>query len=283
MSRTVLVTGATGSQGGSTARALLEADWSVRALVRDVDAPAARLLAERGATLVRGDQLDRASLDAAVRGVDGVFSVQPTGQSVEDQEAEVRMGVNVADAAHAAGVRHLVYTSVGGVESGHGPSFWDTKLRIERHLTDLGLPTTVLRPVMFMENHLRGPWAATGELPLIRLIPAGASVQLIAVRDIGVFAALAFGDPGYYVGRRFDLAGDRLDRADLVAALEAKIGRALDSAPLPPDVVRSLGMKADDQDRAKAFESWQADIPALRAQHPGLLTFRAWLDTVSFD
>jgi hypothetical protein len=57
---------------------------------------------------------------------------------------------------------------------------------------------TVLRPVMFMENHADETYGRTGDHALIRMIPSNATVQLIAVADIGAFAALAFGNPDYY-------------------------------------------------------------------------------------
>ena len=74
----VLVVGATGKQGGAAARHLLASGWQVRALVRDTQGAPASRLAAAGARLVRGDMDDTASLAAAMRGVYGVFSVQPT-------------------------------------------------------------------------------------------------------------------------------------------------------------------------------------------------------------
>ena len=108
---TILVTGATGNQGGATARHLLAGGWHVRALVRDATTPAAAALAATGAELVRGDLDDRASIDAAVRGAHGLYSVQSANPN------EIAQGKTIADAAQAAGVQHLVYSSVGGAES----------------------------------------------------------------------------------------------------------------------------------------------------------------------
>lgn len=272
--QTVVVTGATGSQGGATARQLLADGWQVRALVRDLASPAARRLAEAGAEPVPGDMADRQSLIAAMRGVHGVFSVQPSKQ---DPHFEVRMGRNVADAASAAGVRHLVYTSVGGADRNPTAPSWISKTEIEQYIATLGMPTTILRPVMFMENHASPGSGVTSEVSLTRMIPPQARVQLIAVRDIGAFAALAFADPEHYAGKALELAGDELTGAQLVAAISAAIGRPLNTEPLPAETLARFGLDRDKISDTLSFGGWRADIPALRAMHPGLLTFDAWL------
>src|SRR5690606_21894869 len=123
----VLVSGATGNQGGAVARALLEDGWQVRALVRDPAAHAARTLARRGAQLVPGDLDDPESLRAAARNVQGVFSVQSSDMGAPDPELEVRRGKNLADAAAASGVAHLVYSSVAAAGRDSGVAHFETK------------------------------------------------------------------------------------------------------------------------------------------------------------
>jgi uncharacterized protein YbjT (DUF2867 family) len=277
MEKIVLVTGATGQQGGATARHLLAAGWRVRALVRDAAAPAARALAAAGAELAVGDMTDRASLDAAAKGAYGVFSVQPAVAAPHFDTGEVPMGRNVADAALAAGAEHLVYTSVGGVERRSGISHWTTKWEIEEHIRALGVPATMLRPVMFMENHLGPRFGVRGEAALVRLIPPAATVQLIAVEDIGGFAALAFADPDGYAGEALEIAGDEVSRTDLVAAFERAAGHPIRTDPFPPEVLDAMGL-TDDFEKVSSFGGWQADIPALRKRHPGLMDLRTWLD-----
>jgi uncharacterized protein YbjT (DUF2867 family) len=272
----ILVTGATGNQGGATARHLLADGWRVRALVRDPNSSPARQLAAAGAEPVVGDMGDRATVDSAVRGAHGVFSVQPAASSPHFDQNEVRFGVTVAEAAHAAGVRHFVYASVGGAERDSGVSHWETKWQIEQRIRALGLPATVLRPVMFMENHASPFFGVTGEAALIRMISPKATVQLIAVSDIGAFAALAFANPEQYLGKAIELAGDELTRDQLVAAISEATGRRLDTGPVSSEVLDGLGVAADIE-RAESFGGWQADIPALRALHPGLMDFATWL------
>ncbi|MFD7445039.1 NmrA/HSCARG family protein [Streptomyces sp. NPDC059909] len=274
--KTILVTGATGQQGGATARHLLADGWRVRALVRNPAGSAAQELARIGAELVRGDMDDRRSLDVAVRGAYGVFSVQPALIPPDFAENELQRGLNVAEAAHEAGVEHLVYASVGSADRDTGIPHWEIKWQVEQRIRALGIPSTILRPVMFMENHADPTYGLTGEHALIPTIPSGATVQLIALSDIGAFAALAFGDPEQYLGKAIELAGDELTSDQILSAIARATGRTL---PLPPGRSKPAASPpvAGRAEGTFSFAGWQADIPALRAQHPALMDFDTWL------
>ncbi|MGI8331440.1 NmrA/HSCARG family protein [Actinomadura scrupuli] len=280
--RVILVIGATGLQGGATAARLLADGWRVRALTRSPSGPAALALARAGAEVVGGDLDDRASLDAAVRGAYGVFSVQAAGGFTPGFGAgdEVRQGRAVADAAQAAGVRHLVYTSVGGADRGTGIPSWESKWEIERHIRAIGLPATVLRPVMFMENPASRRGGVRPDGTLAHIFAPDRPVQLIAVDDIGVFAALAFADPGGYLGTSIELAGDVLTFPEIAAAIGAAIGRVVTYRQLPAEALLGPG-DARVTGTKKIFNGsapvWQADIAELRTRHPGLLDFGTWL------
>jgi len=118
--RVLLITGATGAQGGANLRELLrrKGDWDLRALVRNPGADKAQALAHQGVVLVKGDLDDEGSLGAALRGVHGVHSVQtPMGHG---PEGEVRQGKALATLAAEAGVSHFVYSSVAGAERNSG-------------------------------------------------------------------------------------------------------------------------------------------------------------------
>ncbi|TMR21287.1 NmrA/HSCARG family protein [Nonomuraea turkmeniaca] len=268
----ILVTGATGNQGGAVVDALLEQPgrWRVRALSRDPSRATA--LAARGVEVVAGDMADAGSLKQALTGVDGVFGVQNSRTAGLD--GEIRQGVTLVDAAQAAGVRHFVYTSVGGAERVRGIPHFDTKWEIEQHLRATGLPATVLRPTTFTEVFtMRGAGIGLGMMAA-GLGPAK-PLQMIAVRDIGVFARLAFEQPDDFTGRALELAGDELTVPQIAAALKAA-GRPARYPRLPKLVLRAMGKEA----RMLFWfgeSGYRADIPSLRALHPGLLTLEAWL------
>jgi uncharacterized protein YbjT (DUF2867 family) len=274
--KTILVTGATGNQGGATARHLLADGWHVRALVRADTTPAAAALAAAGAELVLGDLDDRASYDAAVRGAYGVYSVQSANDN------QVAQGKNIADAAKAADVRHLVYSSVGGADSQNRfyvEQGWGSidKWQIEEHIRDLGVPATILRPAGFMEDFtsparffrngsLNVPWR--DDLVM----------QLIAIDDIGAFAALAFAKPDQYLGRAMEITGDKLTTPQIADALSTAAGRPVPHTQIPLKVLWDHSPEA-----AKVF-TWanetyfDTDLAPLREAFGDLMDFGTWLE-----
>ncbi|MDP9867610.1 MULTISPECIES: NmrA/HSCARG family protein [Streptosporangium] len=266
-SRVVLVTGATGNQGGATARQLLARGWTVRALVRDASKPAAQVLRDQGAELVQGDLDDPRSLREAMRGVYGVFSVQALAYEPETLAAEVRQGKTVADIARDSGIAHLVYSSVGGAERHTGIDHFESKAEIERHILALGVPATILRPVFFMNNLLHYA-DAEGERLLSLPVKPDRPMQFIAGDDIGIFAADAFDNPGQLIGRQIELAGDELTFPEVAQIYERVTGTPTRFEALPIDE-RMFEWFAE--------EGYQADIATLRRQHPELLTFEQFL------
>jgi len=104
--KTVLVTGATGRQGGAVIRHMLRNEWKLRALTRSPKAPAAQELTRQGVEVVQGDLEDAASLERAARGTYGVYSVQDFWSV--GAKREVDQGKNLASAAKKAGVEHFV-------------------------------------------------------------------------------------------------------------------------------------------------------------------------------
>ncbi|MEU3838510.1 NmrA/HSCARG family protein [Streptomyces sp. NPDC028635] len=279
---TVLVIGATGLQGGATARELVRRGRPTAALVRDPASEGARALAASGVTLVAGDMDDEASLRAAMAGVHGVFSVQ-NFMTPKGLGGEVRQGRAVARAAKAAGVAHVVYSSVGGAERHSGVPHFESKRHIERYLEQLEVPATVLRPAFFMDNFAaHGPRNVDGTLVVQLALKPHTRVQFVAVDDIGFFAAQAFDRPGEYLGRAVELAGDELTAEEVAAAFAARTGLPARFEELSLDEVAANPYIPNAPEISLMFEWFQehgyrADIPSLRAEHPGLMTFATYL------
>lgn len=280
----IVVAGATGLQGRAVTRHLLEGGRRVRALTRDPDGAPARALASAGAQIVRAEMADVPSLVAAAEGAYGLFSVQPTvgspGTAPDfSAEDEVRWGTNIADAAHAVGIRHLVFSSVAGADR-HGsealPQNLISKWRIEQHIAKLGLPATILRPVSFMENYT-GEYALQGG-KLVSGIAADVPLQIMAVDDVGFVAALAFSRPEEWIGRSTALAGDELTPVGIAAQIEAAIGRPLPYARIPMEAIRAFNEEFAFAHEWLNERGYRADIPATRRIHPTALDFRTWLE-----
>lgn len=283
----IVVTGATGQQGGATARALLGRGWQVRALVRDPASAAARALANAGATLVEADFDAPASLRTAMIGAHGVFSVQ-TFMNESGIGGEVRHGRAVAEAAVAAGVAHVVYSSVGGADRASGVPHFESKWAIERYLRQLRVPTTVLRPTFFMDNFAAHWPVVEDSTVVVRLaVTPTTRMQLIAVRDIGAIAADAFEHPAEYLGRSLELAGDELTGPEIAGVFGRVAGLPARFEETPLAEVAANQYIPYRHEIALMFEwfqisGYQADIAALRRRHQGLLTFGDWLGQASW-
>jgi uncharacterized protein YbjT (DUF2867 family) len=279
----IAVTGATGQQGGAVARKLLEDGWKVRALTRDLDKPAAQELKALGAEIVPGDMDDRAQLDAAFQGAYGVFSVQNYWLPGVGFEGEIRQGKNVAEAAKAAGVQHLVYSSVGAAHRGMGQKHFESKWMIEQHIHSLDIPFTILRPAAFFENfNWERAYILNGTFNGLGLRPEKER-QLIGLDDIAAFAALAFADPSGYAGKTIELAGDALTESQLAETFTKVIGR-----PVRLSMPAGGQSWADPEEMTAMFnffngEAYDADIAALRKLHPGLLTLEQYLRKTGWE
>jgi uncharacterized protein YbjT (DUF2867 family) len=276
--RVILVAGATGKQGGAAVRHLLGGTFRVRALTRDPEAGRAQPLREIGAELVQGDLTDRASLDKALAGAWGVFSMATPFEA--GPEAEVRQGTTLGDAAKAAGVRHYVYSSVGGADRDSGVPHFESKWAIENHLRSLDLPLTIIRPTYFFEN-FAGGWSLqpTDEgYALAMPLSPERTLQAAAVDDVGAFAALAFREPDRFRGQEFELAGDEMTGPGYCEAMSRDLGTPVRYQQLRWEAIRG---RSEDVYRMYDFferEGYAADIAHLRELHPGLQSFQAWLD-----
>lgn len=282
-SKTVLVFGATGQQGGAVAKALRANGWDVRVLVRDPGGSKARELSGLGVELAQGDYADSASIKQAMAGAYGVFSVQPSsGQgalyNVTDED-EVRWGAAIADLALAAGVEHFVYTSVntaGPAKTGVG--HFDSKAAIEDHIRGLPVRSTIVRPAPFLEILiLRAVGLNQGLFHFVAR--PDQRMQYIAVSDIGRIVEGVFADPETFSARAFEIAGDAVTGPELAEKLSRAAGRPITYHRLPDGVIDQnpmLGRLAALYDDGRL--AGHADLAWLRQTFPGLTTIDQWLD-----
>jgi uncharacterized protein YbjT (DUF2867 family) len=265
--RSVLVTGATGQQGGAVAHALLSRGHRVKALTRKPDSDAARRLASAGADVVTGDLGDAESIVKAASGVDTMYLM---GNSYEvGIEEETRQGIVAADAAKAAGVGHLIYSSVADADKKTGIPHFESKHLVEKHVAGLGIPYTISAPVAFMEN-IVAPWSIGGLLQgtYAFAMPAKRVLQLVTLEDIGAFVAALVERREQVFGKRFDIAGDELSGEEQAKILSQAIGRPINYQEIPIAAARQ-----QSEDTALMFEwfdriGYDADIAALRRDFP---------------
>ena len=231
--RSVLVTGATGNQGGAVVDHLLasETAFDVRGLTRDATSDAAADLDARGVTMVEGDLNDTATLVDALDGVDQVFAV--TNFWTQGYDRQVQQGKNLADAAAEVGVDQFVFSGVGSHHLNTGVPHFDSAHEIERHAQNLGLPVTTLQPVFFYQNLEAFVESIVDDGTLALPLAAGVPLQMIDVDDLGRVAATALAAPEEYAGESFELAGDELTLAEAAAVLTEVTGEEVEAYNVP--------------------------------------------------
>lgn len=294
----ILITGATGKQGGSVINELLRHNlpYELIAVTRDTQSPSAQRLAAKSPKirLIEGNLDNPAQVFQNARAVTehpiwGVYSVQAAmGKDAKEEQ----QGKALIDEALNQGVRHFVYSSVdrGGEQSITNPTnipHFMTKHHVEMHLLartrgrEHGMDWTILRPAAFMENltpDFMGKVFATAWKAIVKDKP----LQLVATSDIGFFAAEAFASPVRYRGRAISLAGDELTFQRMAEVFRARVGRDVPTTfEMPVRAIMSMMGGFGAMFRWFRDEGYGADIQALRVVHPEMKDFGTWLETQS--
>ncbi len=246
MARKILVTGATGKQGGAVVTALLEArkqstgaaDFEILALTRSPSSPKAQSLSEQpGVTVVKGDLLDEASLVSALQGVDAALLI--TDYIGIGVEKEVEQGANFIKAAKQAGVRYIVFNSVGNADRAPSVPHFQSKYEVEQILKKEypGDKSTIVRPVAFFDNF---PVAKGGGGVMLYMTLGvfagclkGQKLHFVAVKDIGIVSAKALLDEDKLKGQTIELSGDHKTIEEIQESISKVIGRPQGKAPVP--------------------------------------------------
>lgn len=281
----VLVTGATGAQGGAVARALLREGWPVRALTRRPDSDAASALRRAGAEIVGGDFSDASRLVTAMNGTSAVFGVT---NYWEHFGLEAVHGKNLVDAARCAHVEHLVLSTLPssiGVSGGalSVPHF-EAKAEVEAYARRSGVPSTFVHVAFYFENFLTffpptpreggafGFGFPQGETPL-----AGVSVE-----DVGPVVLRLFADRERFLGRTVGIVGEELRGDEYASVLTDALGRSVHYEHVPRDMFAAFPFEgaadlADMFDLNRRFIVSRAeDVALTRELHPQVRSFAAW-------
>jgi uncharacterized protein YbjT (DUF2867 family) len=302
--RTIAVVGATGTQGGGLADAILsdpDTGFRVRALTRDPDSDRARQLADEGAEVVRADLDDPESLRAAFQGAHGVFGVTNFWEHFSP-EKEQQQARNMAEAARAVGIRHVVWSTLEDmrekvpVTDDRMPTLmerykvphYDGKGEADRFFREAGVPTTFFRASFYWDNMIHfGMGPKRGDDGILALVlPMGDSkLPGMAAEDIGKCALGIFRAGDEFIGRTVGVAGEFLTGSEMAEALSEALGERVRYQAVEPDVYRGFGFDgADDLGNMfqvkRDFAEWYCgnrDLDLSRRLNPELLSFNAWL------
>jgi uncharacterized protein YbjT (DUF2867 family) len=298
--KVIAVVGATGAQGGGLADAILRdpnGGFAVRALTRNPDSDAAKVLAERGAEVVAADLDEEPSLKAAFAGAHGVFGVTAYWEyfSVEREQAQA---ANIARASVEEGVHHVIWSTLEDTRNwipldddrmptlagSYKVPHFDSKGEANGLFAAAGAPTTYLATAFFWENLLQ--MVARGEDGVLAItIPMGdARLPGIAAKDVGLTAYGVFKRGDELIGSHVAIAGEHLRVTEMAATLSAVLGEEVRYVDVPADVFRSFGFPgADDTGNMFQFKHdfeddyvGARDLAVVRSLNPGLDTFEDW-------
>lgn len=267
--KTILVTGATGRQGGAVVEHLLKNGFNVKALSRTPESVSAQVLISKGITVVKGDMSNLQSLKDVMKTCDGVFSIQNYFEC--GAEKEIAFGKNMADVAKHNNISHFVYGSVCNADSNTGVPHFESKHTIEKYIKSIGLPYTIIRPVKFMENYYI-PQVFKGILggKLFDSIQSGKKHQMIALDDIGKYVVEIFRSPEKYSGKTIEISGDELTNEEVANTMAHVLGKKVKFKRLPLFIVKLVmdkelylmfnwfnkkGFTADNSIRKREFPS----------------------------
>jgi uncharacterized protein YbjT (DUF2867 family) len=303
MSRTIVVTGATGAQGGGLVRAILDDPqrlFTVRAVTRDPGSEPARRLAEQGVEVVQADLDDRGGLEAAFAGAHGAFCVTNFWEHFTPAR-EKTQAANLAAAARSAGIEHAIWSTLEDVrtfvplESDRMPTLmgeykvphFDAKGEADALFTEAGVQTTFLRTSFYWDNLISfgmGP-KRDGDGGLAITFPLGqAALPSIAAEDIGRCAYGIFAGGAKWIGATVGIAGEHVTGEQMAGDLSAALGEQVRYDAVTPEEYRSMGFPgAEDLGNMFQFKVDFAsyycgarDLTTSRELNPRLTSFRSW-------
>jgi uncharacterized protein YbjT (DUF2867 family) len=302
--RIIAVVGATGAQGGGLVRAILAdpaGGFKARAITRKASGDKAAELRKLGAEVVEADLDDQASLEKAFAGAYGAFCVTNYWEHFTPAK-EVSQARHMAQAAKAAGLRHLVWSTLEDtrkrvpltdsrmptlMEKYKVPHF-DAKGDADALFAEAGVPTTYLLTAFYWENFIyfgMGPKkGADGKFTLT--MPMGQSrLSGITAEDIGKCAYGIFKQGRQWIGKRVGIAGDHLTGAQMAAGMSRALGKEVAYNAVSPATYRGFGFPGAD-DLGNMFQYYTEfeqeflgarSLDTARSLNPELLSFEAWL------
>ncbi|XP_040858805.1 nmrA-like family domain-containing protein 1 [Ochotona curzoniae] len=247
--KVIAVFGATGAQGGSVARALLDAKhFTVRALTRDVTKPSALALKDLGAEVKKCDLDDEVSLVTALKGVYGAFLVTNFWEYL-DQEREVRQGKLVADLSKRLGLKHVVFSGLEHVHKLSGgkltaPHF-DGKGEVEEYFRSIAVPMTSVRMPFYFENFhggLKPAKASDGDYYTLVLPTGDVPLPGISIADIGVIVSNIFNSPEEFIGHDLNLGAEALTVKQYAEILSKGLGKDIRDSKITPEAFEKLSI-----------------------------------------
>ncbi len=263
--KVIAVLGATGAQGGGLVRAILNdpnGGFAARVLTRDVNGAKAKEFAGRGAEVVAADVDNPESLRKAFQGAYGAYCVTFFWGhfSPEKEMAEAKA---MAEAAKAAGLRHVIWSTLEDtrkwvplsdnrmptLQGKYKVPHFDGKGESNHFFTDAGVPTTLLLTSFYWDNFIHfgmGPKKGPDGKLAITFPMGDKKLPGIAAEDIGKCAYGIFKRGDDFIGKTVAISGENLTGAQMAAVFTEVLGKEVRYNSVPPEVYRGFGFPGAD-------------------------------------
>ena len=300
----IVVTGATGAQGGGLVGAILNdpsGEFSVRAVTRNPGSDSAKALADAGAEVVKADLDDKSSLVSALEGAYGAYFVTNFWEHFSP-EKEQQQAKNLAEAAKEAGVEHVIWSTLEDtrkfypldddrlptLQEKYKVPHFDGKGASDHYFRENGVPTTYMLASFYWDNLIHfgmGPQRGEDGHLAITFPMGDARLSGIAASDIGKCAYGIFKRPDL-IGKTIGIAGDEPTCAQMAETLTNALGERVSYNAIPPAVYRSFDFPGAD-DLGNMFQFYTEyeeeccntrDVSFSRELNPEIQNFRTWVD-----
>lgn len=276
--KTIFVTGGTGNQGGAVVRNLADQGFKIIALTRNPASAKGQILKNLNIQVVKGDLNNVDTYREYLKDVYGIFSVQTFENGVEK---EINQGITLATLAKEFDVKHFIYSSVFGANLNTGVPHIESKLKIENHIKQIGLPFTIIRPTSLFENFLI-PQVKKAILKgkLVQPINKNTKLQYIAAEDIGKAVAKIFQHSKIYLGRTIPLATEQLSTQEVADKFSTVLNKKIEYEKLPVLIIRLfLGKNLYKMFRWMDEKSFfqKEDVDLTKTEFSNLLSLESWI------
>ncbi|KAI0198340.1 NMRAL1 protein [Astrocystis sublimbata] len=236
----ITVFGATGNQGGAIVKQFLNdpelnKTWTVRGVTRDVSKESSKTLASQGAEVVAANLDDTQSLIEALAGSDTVYAVTNYWEYL-DMKREEQQGRNIADAAKAVGVKHLIFSTLLDITKLTDGKLsrvyhFDSKAHAAEYVRSLGIPATFFMPGFYMPNIPGGMLSQRGENWVLSLpIAASSPIPLYDPADTGKYVKAIMSNKEALLGKGFTASTEYLTAQEVLDTFKAVFPEAGKSA-----------------------------------------------------
>lgn len=277
--KTIFVTGGTGNQGGTVARTMASQGFKIIALTRNPNSIKALHLKNENIQVVIGDLNNADTYSKYLKDVYGIFSVQTFENGIEK---EIKQGITLATLAKKFGAKHFLYSSVFGANLNTGVPHVESKLKIENHIKQIGLPFTIIRPTSLFENFLI-PQVKKGILKgkLVQPISRNTVLQYIAAQDIGAAAAKIFQNSDTYFGQTIPLATEQLSTEEVADKFSIVLNKKVQYKKLPALITRlflgkNLYKMFKWMNEKSSFQ--KIDLDLTKKEFPNALSLESWIE-----